>query len=157
MSGRRSPVRYAEQTQAQTQRIEVMDRDGWACRFEVAVAGLMPGETHHAGQRVIWEGEAAWVRCGATARVQTAHLFRRHKLSETLTDDGIPLKWHPLVAVAGCDRHHRLFDMRGDRDTIRPPAVAVQAAKMLIAHTHAAARERGEFIVDVDLTEFDPA
>lgn len=155
IAGRRKPKAYAAETAFQLQRIEVMTRDDWACRFEIAIVGLPRGETHHFGQRITWEGDVAWVRCGATYAVQTAHLWRKHKLGKSMTDDGIELDAHPLVAICGCPRHHTMFDMRGDRDKVRPPAEAVALAKMLIAHTNAAARARGEVAIDVDLTEFD--
>lgn len=156
IAGRRKPKAYAEETQAQAQRFHCMDRDEGRCRFEVAVAGLPLGESHYGTDRIVeWDGDVAWTRCGSTERLQCAHIFRKHKLSETLTDDLIPLRYHPMVAIMGCERHHRLFDLRGDKSWLRPPADMVRCAKALIEHTHAQARERGEFIVSVDLTEFD--
>lgn len=153
MSGRRDPARYREQTQGQEQRLDVMARDGWACRFERAVPGLPAGSTHHEGQRIVeWAGDVAWMRCGAENGLQTCHLPRRWKCGNTLTDDGIPLKHHPLVAIAGCAECHRRYDSRLYRGEVRAPADAIAIAKRLIAHTIAAARARGEYVVDVDLS-----
>ena len=153
MTGRRDPAKYADLTAFQEQRLAVMDRDGWACRFERAITGLPAGETHARGFRIAeWAGNVAWVRCGATDGLETAHLFRRAKCGLTLTDDGPPLKWHPLVAIAGCRDCHRRYDARTCRDEVRPPADAVDLARRLIRHTLAAARARGEVAIDVDLS-----
>lgn len=154
IAGRRKPRAYAAETAGTLQRIEVMNRDDWACRFERRVDGIMPGETHHEGQRVTWEGDAAWVRCGQTYGLQTAHVFRKWKCGEHMTDDNIALKWHPLVAIAGCRDCHTRFDKRGSKD-VRAPADAVEIARSLIEHTLAAAEERCKGVGRVDLTEFD--
>lgn len=156
MSGRRNPAKYAEQTAFQEQRIAVMERDDYRCRFEIAVSGLPAGETHFGLERIVERaGESSWVRCGDTQGLQTAHIFRRQKLTLARTDDGIPLKFHPYVAIAGCERCHTRFDHRQHRTVVRVPPGAVRLAKMLITHTHEAARARGEYVVDVDLTELD--
>lgn len=152
IAGRRSPKKFAADTEAQAQRFAVMERDDGRCRFELAVA-LTPGSTHFAGERVIeWDGDIAWTRCGSTDWLETAHIYRRHKLGHTMTDDGIELVHHPLVAIAGCKKHHQMFDSRQYRNEVRVPADAVRLARMLIEHTISAARDRGDVVIEVGLS-----
>lgn len=153
IAGRRKPKAYAAQTVGTLQRIEVMTRDDWRCRFEIRV-DVIPGETHHNGERVEREDGAAWARCGNEFGLQTAHVFRRWKCGDHMTDDGIALKDHPLVAIAGCRDCHARFDKRGD-PSVRAPADAVRMASTLIEHTLEAAKASLKGVARVDLTEFD--
>lgn len=144
------------ETQGQLQRIAVLDRSGGRCEFEIAVVGLLRGETHHEGERIVERvDDLAWVRCGSARDIETAHVVRKWKCGDIETDDGVALKWHPLVAVSGCQRHHRMFDARLYRGEVRLPADRAEAARRLILHTLAAARARGEAAVDVDLTHLE--
>lgn len=153
MSGRRDRATYAALTAFQEQRIAVLERDEYACAFERAIQGLPPNETHFGGERIVEHiGPVAWVRCAAGGALQTAHIHRRHKLGHTLTDDGIELVYHPLVALAGCPDCHRKFDSRQHRDQVRVPAERIRLARLLIDHTLQAAKDRGEFVVEVDLS-----
>lgn len=153
IAGRRKPKRYAEETQAQAQRFHCLERDEGRCRFEIAVE-LTPGSTHFVGERVIeWDGDVAWTRCGSTRNLQTAHIVRRWKCGNILTDDNIPIKFHPCVAIIGCYNCHTKYDSRLHRATVRMPRDAAAMARALIEHTLLAARARGEVAIDVDLTD----
>lgn len=151
IAGRRSPKAYREETEAQAQRFAVLERDEFSCRFEIAVTGLLENETHRDGSRILeWDGDVAWSRCGSSKDLQTAHVFRRWKCGEHETDDGIPLKWHPLVAIAGCRTCHFRFDHHVAG--VRAPADAVEDATALIEHTLATAKASLQGVAHVDLT-----
>lgn len=154
MSGRRKPEKFRVESEGLAQRMAVFERADFQCEFERAVRGLIAGETHFENQRVVeWRADEdiAWVRC-ANLPVHTAHIFRRWKCGMHPTDDGIPLKFHPLVAVAGCYEHHSQFDSRAYNDIVRVPAVLLEAARRLINHTLEQARARGEGVAEVDLS-----
>jgi len=151
----RKPRPMDSETPGQLQRAAVFERARGICEFETAVIGLIPGETHYRGYRIVeWVGEVAWLRCGWPAS-HTAHIWRRWKCGDLPTDDGPALKHHELVALAGCYQCHTRFDSRRHTDKVRPPADRVMLSKVLIEHTLAAARARGLAAAPVDLTEFD--
>lgn len=177
MTGRRKPKSLETAALAGAMHAEVADRSDGRCEFERLYRGIIGGSTHVATipgprlERIVeWDAGIvdpersaarssfnAWARCGAPVRdlgAGCAHIFRRWKCGATETDDGIPLKWHPLVVLAGCADCHPKFDSRQYDDRVRPPAEAAAKAKALIEHTLAAARERGEAGVDVDLSHF---
>jgi cytochrome c553 len=56
------------------------------------------------------------------------------------------LKYHPIVAIAGCYDCHTRYDSRQD-DRVRAPELAMAKAEALINHTLAAAEARGEAVV----------
>lgn len=155
MAGRRDPKRYTSDYWKALQRIDVLQRSQGLCEFERAVYGLQRGETHHCGERVAWEGAAAWSRCGKPASgfgAGLAHIHRRHKLGTNETDDGIPLVLHPLVVLAACGPCHQLFDGRQHRGEVRVPAEMLKKASMLVDHVLAQAAIRSKAVVRVGLT-----
>jgi hypothetical protein len=135
------------------QRQIIIERSGGVCEFEYAVAGLMPGSTHYGGQPIVeCAGDICWVRCSETRGLAVAHLPRRWKCGIVRTDDGIPLIFHPDVAVAACWPHHAAYDSRLHRDAVRAPEWAKDKARKIIVTTLAVARARGEVAVDVGLS-----
>jgi hypothetical protein len=146
MSGRRSPQQLENAAWASVQRTATIERSNGYCEMEVAILGLMPGETHYSGRRIVErEHGRSWVRCYAVA-TDAAHLFRRWVCGTLPTDDGPPLKHHELVVVAACRDCHTLFDSRLADDRVRPPLDRMALAKALIDHTLLAAEARSEAV-----------
>lgn len=146
ITGRRSPKSLENAALGTVQRYEVGERDDWRCAFEVALLGVMDGETHVCSERIVErDGSTVWVRCGAPMQ-DTAHVVRRWVAGMHRTDDDVPLKFHVLVAIAGCRSCHTRFDSRLD-PRVRVPALAAAKAKRLIDHTLLAAEARNEAVV----------
>jgi hypothetical protein len=145
--GRRTPKYMENAAWATLQRQETIERSNGRCEFEVAFRGVTLGETHVRGQRIVErEHGRAWARCGAQAS-DTAHLIRRHKCGIHLTDEEIPLKFHPYVAIAGCRPCHGAFDSNLADHEVRAPADRMAICKALVDHTLLAAEARCEAVI----------
>jgi hypothetical protein len=140
------------------QRLDLAERSGGQCEFEVLYLDVTPGETHiHPAfgprERIVSRaGKNAWARCSETRDLVPAHVFRRWKNGLHETADGPPLMFHVDAVIAGCPTCHANFDSRLHPDEVRIPAARVAAARRIIEETLAAARARGEAVATVDLT-----
>jgi hypothetical protein len=135
------------------QREAIAERSGGVCEFEMAVLGVMRGETHYLSRRIIErDGDAAWVRCAESRGLKIAHLPRRHKCGEIPTAAGFPLFLHPDVAIAGCDLHHVMYDSRLQRLFVRAPQDRILAARTIIETTLAEHSLNAKAAVGVDLS-----
>ena len=109
---------------ASLQREKVLERDGYRCAVET------------------WQPLIGWLVCGLEHRLETAHVFRRHKCGDAIYD--------PDVAVTACKWCRDIIDCRCHPNhfgTARFPSEALDRAQACVRRYEAEREKNGRAVV----------